>query len=203
MKDDNKSEKKFVNENNNNNANNNATNNASKNQIKNENESEKKAAKKSAIKIQSVIRRFLVSTRFKRTYNYDSDNNSNVTTEEKRESNCSEETQRTVSLYYGNKKVNRENSSRKCASKNKNEKEGKDAGMQVKKHETVSKKETRKGEVKENEKENERLEIAQGLSTLMKADEHCNDKGAVKSMEPVHKLDGKTIKLLLFHAAAG
>jgi hypothetical protein len=176
--------------------------NSNKHQNKNGNESEKKAAKKSAIKIQSVIRRFLVSTRFKRTYGNDSDNNNDVPTEEKRDKrdrrqNCSENTQHTASLYYENKKVNKETSSRNCGSKNRSEKVGTE-GMLVKKDETMSKKESRKGEVKENEKEKEKWEIAQTLSTSMKIDKHSNtsikvdkrsnEKAAVKTMEPV---DGK------------
>jgi IQ calmodulin-binding motif len=201
-----------------NNANNNIISNkninSSKNQNKNknENESEKKAAKKSAIKIQSVIRRFLVSTRFKRTYDNDSDNNNNVTTEEKRDKgdkrrNCSDYTQHTVSLYHENKKVNKENSSRKCGGKNRSEKVGKES-MLVKKEETMSKKETRKGEVIENEKEKEKWEIAQTLSTSMKmdklsnasmkVDKRCNEKAAVKTVEPVHKLDGNNNSIPTF-----
>lgn len=186
-------------------SNKNINSNKNQNQNKNENESEKKAAKKSAIKIQSVIRRFLVSTRFKRTYDNHSDNNYDVTKEEKRDKrdkrqNCSEESQHTVSLYYENKKVNKENSSRKCGSKNKSDKVGKES-IHVKKEEMMSKKETRKGEVKENEKEKEKWEIAQTLSTSMKIEKHsntsmkvdkrCNEKAAVKTIEPVHKLDGK------------
>jgi hypothetical protein len=214
IKEEIKSHKKIINGNNNainnaiNHANNNIISNKNQNKNKRENESEKKAAKNSAIKIQSVIRRFLVSTRFKRTYDNDSDSNKNVTTErtEKRDKrdkrrNCSEITQHTVSLYYENKKVNKENSSKKCGSKNKNEK----GSTLVKKEETMSKKETRKGEVKEKEKEKERWEVAQTLSTSMKIEKHsntsmkvdkrCNEKAAVITMEPVQKLDGENNKI--------